>query len=231
MPPLTAEKVVLCVDDDSRLLRMIGSYLEAFGYVIVAETTGHAALKRVAVQPFFAAVLDYFIPDLNGGEVAAEIHRLQPDAAIIMFTGSRQLVPSRVTAISDVVLSKADGMDALLAALGRVPELRHPKPVRRFPRYPVQLPIVVRIHVPGRTASLHGTTITLAEGGLGGRLDGEVLPGDDVVIEFEDPRLLSCQPRAQVRYRNGDVYGFEFIGLDAQQQAVLRQSCQHWASS
>ncbi len=222
---------MLCVDDDDSLLRLISSYLGAYGYKVVTESSGHAALQRAATQSFYAAILDYFLPDLNGGEIAAQISRMHPETAIIMFTGSHNAVPARVAAIADVVLSKQQGVDALVAALDRIPQLRHPKPVRRFQRYRVRVPILVIVARSGQTTGLHGTTVSLAEGGLGGRLEGEVLPGEDVVIEFADPHLVGVRPQAQVRYRTGNLYGFEFISLDAQQVALLRQSCKQWAES
>ncbi len=230
MPHLSTGKSVLCVDDDVRLLKLISSYLGAYGYKVVAEASGREALRQAAKRSFYAAVLDFCMPDLNGGELAAEISRLHPKTAIILFTGSRSAVPVRVASIADVILSKQDGVEALVAALENIGEFRRQKPVRRFPRYPVQVPILVKVARSGHTASLHGTTVTLAEGGLGVHLDGDIAPGEAVVIEFADPQLLGVRPQAQVRYRAGNVYGFEFISLEAHQAEILRHSCQQRAS-
>ncbi len=217
------ENLVLCVDDDQLFLRMVTCYLEASGYTVIAETSGREALRKVAGGcRLYAAVLDCLLPGAFAGEFALELNRLHPETPVIILTGSRTAVPARVSAVADVVLSKESSLDDLISALDRAVKLPHPKAVRRFPRYPLQMSFLLKLVRSDMALNLHGTTTSLAEGGLGAVLDGELFPGEDVKIEFLSPPLQSVRPQAQVRYREGNRYGFEFLGLDSSEKSVLR---------
>ncbi len=45
------------------------------------------ALERFAVTPVDLVLLDYVMPDVNGGHVAAMMKRIKPDVRILMFSG------------------------------------------------------------------------------------------------------------------------------------------------
>lgn len=218
------ERLVLCVDDDELFLKMITSYLRAYGYAVVAETSGRRTIQRAVDRSFHAAILDCVLPDFGNGEAAIEFNQLQPETGIIILTGSKDSVPARVAAIADAVLSKEEALESLTTALERIPLLNHPRAVRKFVRYPVQLPFTLRLVHADTAVSLQGTATSIAEGGLGGRLDGEVYPGEAVYIQFLEPHLKSLSTHAQVRYRAGDMYGFEFLELNATQRESLRRS-------
>jgi len=114
-------KVVLCADDDENLLRMMRLYLESYGYEVLTESSGRATLQTAATAgTLHALVLDYVMPDLSGGEVCSTLKQSKPELPIIMFSGSCQAIPGRVLNGVDMVLSKDEGMPALLAALDRL---------------------------------------------------------------------------------------------------------------
>ena len=117
----SVSKVVLCADDDENLLRMMRLYLESHGYEVLTESSGRATLKTAATAgALHALVLDYVMPDLSGGEVCSTLKQSKPELPIIMFSGSCQTIPGRVLNGVDMVLSKDEGMPALLAALDRL---------------------------------------------------------------------------------------------------------------
>ncbi len=222
------EKLILCIDDDELFLRMITSYLEAFEYAVLPQTSGSKALQSVTERSFHAVVLDCFVRDSSNCELVLQINQLQPETPILILTASKNSVPARVSAIADAVLSKENGLEQLISALDRVPTLSRPRAVRKYSRYPLHLPFIARLIHSNREIDLRGTTVSIGEGGLGGTLDSELYPGEDVLIEFAEPQLASVKAECQVRYRAGDVYGFEFLRLDPQQRQVLRQSCSQW---
>jgi CheY-like chemotaxis protein len=222
-------KTVLCADDDEALLRMMRTYFEAHGYVVFTETTGRAAIqKAIAAQDLYAIVLDYEIPDMSGADVSTAIRCAKPEIPIIMFSGSRTAIAESAFRVVDIFLDKEQGMGALLKALETVEKLPRVKSVsqRRFPRFTVKLPIVLDVERSGKTDRLNGIATTIGEGGCGSRLDGELTPGEFVSITVCDPKVVSFRPLAQVRYRQGDVYGFAFVGLSASQQREIRYSCE-----
>lgn len=221
---MIVEKIVLCVDDDELYLRMLASYLQAYGYAVVSETRGSEALKRAAERQFSAAVLDGFLPDMEVDEIANEVSRLQPTTPVLICTGSKNALPADARAVASAVLSKESGVEALVAALERVTARTRKAESRRFVRYQVEFPFTLRPMHSKATRDLRGCTTSLAEGGLGGRVEGEVTPGENVLIRFLEPHLKSLKAEAQVLYRVGDIYGFEFLRLGSRQRARLRQS-------
>jgi hypothetical protein len=103
---------------------------------------------------------------------------------------------------------------------------------RRFPRYPLDVRMVVNIFREGNVSSLWGRSTELGQDGIGGTLTGELEPGEVVSMEFSLP--LSTYPlklRAVVRYRQGLHYGFEFLTLTEEQRNSVKRVCQMLAAS
>lgn len=227
--PQTNMRTVLCADDDEALLRMMRTYFEAHGYVVLTETTGHTAIRAaIAAHSLYAVVLDYDIPDMSGADISAAIRCAKPEIPIIMFSGLRAAITKSALRAVDIFVDKEQGMGTLLKALEDVEKLPRVRSVsrRRFPRFAVKLPIVLDVERSGANARLNGITTTIGEGGFGSRLDGELSPGEFVSIAVCDLKLASFRPRAQVRYRHGDLYGLAFVGLSASQQQEIRYSCE-----
>jgi hypothetical protein len=99
--------------------------------------------------------------------------------------------------------------------------------IRRFKRYKVEVPCVAHVKRPYGNASLSGQTLTFGEGGVGAAIKGEQLsPGDVVNLFMRLPQCaLTIQPRATVRYSQGDIHGFEFVNLSALQLTAIRICC------
>jgi DNA-binding NtrC family response regulator len=77
---------VLLIDDDTRLLEMVGLHLEDAGYqAIIAESAslGLAALRR---EEPAVVVLDLGLPDIPGKSLLTMIRAEHPGTAVIMFT-------------------------------------------------------------------------------------------------------------------------------------------------
>jgi two-component system OmpR family response regulator len=97
-PPIT----VLYAEDDERLARLTGQYLEAEGVVVWLVTCGDRVLPElVAVRPD-VVLLDLMLPGLDGIEVCREI-RARADVPIIMVTAR--------TSEADRVLGLEGGAD------------------------------------------------------------------------------------------------------------------------
>jgi hypothetical protein len=73
---------------------------------------------------------------------------------------------------------------------------------------------------------LQGVSTDFGEGGIGGIIDGDLKPGEYVLLMISDSRLQTqLEPRAQVRYRKDKNYGFEFFDVSPMEQADVRQLC------
>lgn len=81
-------KRVLIVDDDRESQRLLALILKRDGFAIVTAGGGSAALSSVAEEPPDLILLDCFMADMDGYEVAARL-KGNPDTAripIIMIT-------------------------------------------------------------------------------------------------------------------------------------------------
>jgi hypothetical protein len=78
---------------------------------------------------------------------------------------------------------------------------------------------------------LRGVSTDLGEGGIGGKVDGDLESGEYVLLVIFDSRVKTqLEPRAQVRYRKDNKYGFAFSDVGAIEQANVRQLCERLAS-
>jgi CheY-like chemotaxis protein len=211
---------------------LLESALEPFGYVAVVASDGREALRLAAQRRVDAVILDYCMPGMNGGEVAREMKRLRPDVPIILFSGSLD-IPSSTLLYVDAFVAKGEGLRPLLAVLARLLQVPVKKQgaVRRFPRFPARFSLAVTVSRAGQLAMLQGVSTELGEGGIGGVIDGDLEPGECVLLTIFDSRLkTTLEPRAQVRYRTDNHYGFAFSDVGPMEQADVRQLCERLAS-
>ena len=100
------------------------------------------------------------------------------------------------------------------------------KPRRGFPRYPVRVALDVIALRSGVPESLPGRCTDLSEGGVGGMVAGDLAPGQQIALELRLPNVgVPVRARANVRYQGKLRCGFEFVGLAADQQEMIR----YWA--
>ncbi len=78
---------VLIVDDDEAIRSLLSLYFEQEGYDVETVETGEGALEHFEVGRFGLVMLDYYMPGMNGLEVASVIHRRDPDVTIALITG------------------------------------------------------------------------------------------------------------------------------------------------
>ncbi len=82
---------ILVVDDDPRILRLVGHYLQREGYTVRVVATVREAREQLSVLSPNLIILDVGLPGEDGFTFAREI-RSQSDIPIIMLTGRVQTV-------------------------------------------------------------------------------------------------------------------------------------------
>ena len=82
---MTEHDLVLVVDDEPAISRVLAAALDARGYAVVAAATGRDAIDAVAHRTPAAVILDLGLPDLDGVEVCRRI-RAWSDVPIIVLT-------------------------------------------------------------------------------------------------------------------------------------------------
>lgn len=114
--------LVLCVDDELVGLRVRKILLERAGYRVLTALNGAAGLEIFANEPVQAVVLDYSMPGMHGGEVASRMRQTKPHIPILLLSAYIGL-PSEVTSLVDLYMTKGEGAPVLLKKLG---SLLHP---------------------------------------------------------------------------------------------------------
>ena len=118
------KKVVLCVDDDETGLRVRKMLFEAHGYEVLCSTDGRDGLRKFAENKIDAVVLDYFMPEMDGSMVAAQMKAIKPEVAILMLSAYYWL-PKAALLNVDAFLTKGDSPGIVLRKITELVELRH----------------------------------------------------------------------------------------------------------
>ena len=75
------------LDDDASMLRALGRLLNSAGFTVEKFSDPADFLSRIAEGECGVAVLDVWMPDMNGLEVQACLRRDSPKTRIIFITG------------------------------------------------------------------------------------------------------------------------------------------------
>jgi CheY-like chemotaxis protein len=140
-------KRIVCVDDNALVLKVLEWYLKSRGYAVVPCSSGSKALNLVGRKLVDAVVVDYHMPEMNGGDLAAALRSRIPEVPIVRFSGDTD-VPARTLALVDSFVQKgqpddfpgvANVLDSLLAsdrrkALSHGAGVGHGHSVRRSSR-------------------------------------------------------------------------------------------------
>ena len=83
-----ATGTALLVDDEELVRASIKDMLNDLGFTVAEARSGEAALEMVqSGLEFDLLVSDHLMPGMGGAELAREVRRLRPDAAIVMVSG------------------------------------------------------------------------------------------------------------------------------------------------
>ena len=122
--PLTKMEVlrprtVLCVDDERIGLRVRKIMLESRGYTVLTASSGNEGLELFEANHVDVVVLDYYMPGLNGGDVASEMRRRRPGVPIVFLSAYFSLPPEALE-LADAFITKGDPPDVLIEKLQRL---------------------------------------------------------------------------------------------------------------
>lgn len=78
---------ILLADDDEDYLLMTYTFLKQLGYNVDKVTDGEKAIEALNNKDYQIALLDYYMPGLNGEEVIKEIRKTNKRLIIILQTG------------------------------------------------------------------------------------------------------------------------------------------------
>lgn len=109
---------VLVVDDETQIRRLLTVSLRNHGYRVIAVENGHAALEKLATEPFDIVLLDLGLPDADGVELCREIREWSQIPIIVVSV--REGEADKVAALdcgADDYVTKPFGIEELLARM------------------------------------------------------------------------------------------------------------------
>jgi CheY-like chemotaxis protein len=107
---------ILCIDDEALGLQIRKAVLERSGYRVLTAVDGATGLSLFRGNAIDGVVLDYYMPEMDGGAVAEAMRRERPEVPIMLLSAYINL-PSEVIALVDVTLLKGEGPQELLDKL------------------------------------------------------------------------------------------------------------------
>jgi CheY-like chemotaxis protein len=99
----TSHRVLLCIDDDESQVLMQRALLHSKGYDVVVATGGRDGLAAFGNHHVDLVVVDYRMPDLDGGTVALKLREKNPNIPIVMFSGVDDISPEALKAVNSLV--------------------------------------------------------------------------------------------------------------------------------
>lgn len=115
--------LVLCVDDTPSWLEGQKMLLEENGYRVLTATNGPDALQAFLSHSVDLVLLDYHMPGMNGGVVAARMKDSKPDIPVALLSSDERLPTSDLEAI-DCFIPKSESINSLLEPVDYLVSLR-----------------------------------------------------------------------------------------------------------
>jgi CheY-like chemotaxis protein len=108
--------LLLCIDDEKIGLEVRKAVLERAGYRVVTALDGAAGLDLFRSLPIDGVVLDFFMPGMDGGQVASQMRSSRPEIPILLLTAYINL-PQEVVQMAEFTLLKGEGPEELLSKI------------------------------------------------------------------------------------------------------------------
>ncbi|HTZ60562.1 MAG TPA: response regulator [Acidobacteriaceae bacterium] len=108
--------VILCIDDEDLGLEIRKMVLEREGFTVLTAKDGKSGISMFETEQVDAVILDYAMPGMDGGQVAAALRARRPDVPIMMLSAYVAL-PENVMRVISVSATKGDGAFALVDKL------------------------------------------------------------------------------------------------------------------
>jgi two-component system, OmpR family, response regulator CpxR len=108
---------ILCIDDEEPALALRRLVLENSGYRVFTALTGKQGIELFRHQPIDVVILDYWMADMDGLDVAEQLKALSPKTPIIMLSGYTSILDEGLGRV-DLWLRKGEGdPEQLLSAV------------------------------------------------------------------------------------------------------------------
>jgi CheY-like chemotaxis protein len=108
--------VILCIDDEDLGLEIRKMVLEREGFTVLTAKDGKSGISMFDTEQVDAVIVDYAMPGMDGGQVAAALRARRPEVPIMMLSAYVAL-PDDVMRVVSAAATKGDGAFALVDKL------------------------------------------------------------------------------------------------------------------
>jgi two-component system response regulator CpxR len=154
---------ILMIDDDRKLCRLVGDYLEPMGYAVEAAHNGPEGLELLRQHDYQVVILDVMLPQMDGFEVLKQIRQMS--AIPVLMLTARGEETDRIVGLemgADDYLPKTFSSRELLARLRAVTRRwQAAETTRSEAEEPVLCFSGLQIEQASRTVRLHGEALNL----------------------------------------------------------------------
>ena len=112
-------KRILLVDDDRGARESIKLLLRIDRHEVVEATAGEEAIQLLESQTFDLAILDYYMPGLQGNQVAKRMREIAPSLPLLMITAYLEKLRDSEKPV-DAVIAKPFSIEELRRAVSRL---------------------------------------------------------------------------------------------------------------
>jgi CheY-like chemotaxis protein len=116
---MTYGKTVLLVDDEAGGLDVRRNVLESLGYDVLIANSAYHAFALFSHCDVDLAVLDYYLPDTDGGMLAIAMRMVKPRVPLILFSTSLTLPAEAMSAV-DAFVAKGESPLNLVQTISTV---------------------------------------------------------------------------------------------------------------
>ena len=110
---MLGKPVILCVDDAPGVLEGRKMLLEENGYRVLTATNGTDAIQVFASNSVDLVLLDYHMPEMNGGMAALYMKDSKPDVPVALLSGD-ECLSERELEVVDCFMSKSEPIISFL---------------------------------------------------------------------------------------------------------------------
>ena len=105
--------LVLCVDDTPSVLEGFTTLLERNGYEVLTATNGKEAVQAFISHSVDLVLLDYHMPEMNGGTVAMRMKESKPEVPVVLWSAD-DCLPRRDLEAVDCFIHKSEPIASFL---------------------------------------------------------------------------------------------------------------------
>lgn len=111
------QREILCIDDDAQTLEIRKLLLETFDFRVITATSAREGLNLFRSRNVDAVVLDYQMPEMDGGKVARKMKDLRPQVPVLVLSALPWLPAEAPRDCIDMFMTKGGSTSKLVSEL------------------------------------------------------------------------------------------------------------------